>query len=487
MSFKKKILAVAAVGALTVATAVPAMALENEFHGMYRFKFNMSNAYDASSGPFTVKDNPKTKEYLEQRARLMYIAKASDDLRLVTHFELDYSKFGDNSYAVGRNNGAALGADQINLETKNVYLDFNLPTAVPVNFKVGMQPWIDSYGGLIVNADMAGVLASAKYGGFSNSLGFFRFDDKGIAGKNARDFIALDTKYSLNKDVRIGASYYLVNDDTNATTTTTAQTATAASSIQDPTRLSKSSIFHTIGLNGEAKVGPATITGGVLYQFGNLENQFIYTPRAAGAVGPVITNTNSGHLSAFGGYVGSKVAVGPGTFNVVAAYTSGDSTPGTGNSNAFQSVGNTTSGSFSENTFYGANMHLLMRSKYEINSSRNLIYTSNNNNQGMTVGSLGYDTKFTDKLYGNANVGFGAISKTNSTNATADSKYLGTEINAEVGYKVYDNLSASVYGAYVALGDYFKNVGTTTSSTGVAPGKRPNDPFLATVMLNYVF
>lgn len=462
MSFKKKILAVAAVGALTVATAVPAMALENEFHGMYRFKFNMSNAYDAGSGPFTVKDNPKTKEYLEQRARLMYIAKASDDLRLVTHFELDYSKFGDDSYGSARGKGAALGADEINLETKNIYLDFNLPTAVPVNFKIGMQPWIDSYGGLVVNADMAGVLASAKYAGFSNSLGFFRFDDKGtIAGKNSRDFLALDTKYSLNKDVRIGASYYLLNDDLDVATSTLTG--------KDPARVANSSIVHMLGVNGQAKVGIATIDGGFLYQFGNLE-------------APV-----NGHLSAFGGYVGSKVAVGPGTFNVVAAYTTGDSNPSTGNSNAFQSVGNTNSGSFSENSFYGANMHLLMRSKYEINSSRNLIYSSNNNNQGMTVGSLGYDMKFNDKLYGNANVGFGAISKTNSTNATADSKYLGTEINAEVGYKLYDNLNASVYGAYAALGDYFKNVGTTTSSTGVAPGKRPNDLFLATVMLNYVF
>ena len=37
MTISKKLLAVAAAAALTAATAVPALALENEFHGMYRF------------------------------------------------------------------------------------------------------------------------------------------------------------------------------------------------------------------------------------------------------------------------------------------------------------------------------------------------------------------------------------------------------------------------------------------------------------------
>ena len=466
MSIKKKILAVAAVGALTVATAVPAMAFENEFHGMYRFKGVMSDIQNASGAQAAVLVNdPQTRTFMEQRARLMYIAKASDDLKLVTHFELDYSKFGDNSYGAnsvsgtsftGRNNGAAIGADHVNLETKSIYLDFNLPTAVPVNFKVGMQPWVDSYGGLVVNSDMAGVLASAKYGAFTNSLGFFRFDDQSgvgsVSGKNTRDFLVLDSKYSLNKDVRVGASYYMLNDDLDK----------AAGS--DPVRVANSSIVHMLGLNGQAKVGIATIDGGVLYQFGNLD-------------APV-----RGHISAFGGYVGGKVAVGPGTFNIVAAYTSGDSNPATGNSNAFQSIGNTTSAGYSENTFYGANMHILLRSKYEINSAGYIIPTSNNKNQGMTVGSLGYDMKFTDKLYGNANVGFGAVSKTNANSpATGDSKYLGTEVNAEVGYKLYDNMTASLVGAYMALGDYFEGVG------GAAAGKTPNSPFYSAIMLNYVF
>lgn len=81
----------------------------------------MSNIQNASGAHFAaVNENPKTKTFLEQRARLLYSAKASDDLKLVTHFELDYSKFGDESYSVNRGKGGALGGDEINLETKHL-------------------------------------------------------------------------------------------------------------------------------------------------------------------------------------------------------------------------------------------------------------------------------------------------------------------------------------------------------------------------------
>ncbi|GAB7028242.1 hypothetical protein JCM15764A_34900 [Geotalea toluenoxydans] len=362
---------------------------------------------------------------------------------------------------------------------RNIYLDFNLPTTTKVNFKVGMQPWVDSYGGLFVNADMPGVLASAKYGSLANSLGFFRFDDTGsLAGKNARDFLVLDSKLNVTKDFRLGVSYYLLNDDTNKTSATTAATATAASRVNDPSRTYSNAIIHTLGVNAEAKTGPATITAGAMYQFGNINNPYFYEPSTVVGNAGTFNRFASNHLSAFAGFAGAKVAAGPGTFNVVAAYTSGDSDPFSGNNNSFQSVHNTNSSGFSENTFYGANMHILLRSKYEINSGGYIIGSSNNFSQGMTIGSLGYDMKFTDKLYGNANLGFGAIARDTGEH---DSKYLGTEINAEVGYKLADNLNVSLVGAFMKLGDYYEGQG------GAEAGDKPNDPFYSTVMLNYVF
>ena len=130
MNFKKTVAIATAVGALA-AVSVPAFALENEFHGMYRLRGMMSNYTNSGGGALhagTAADPAPTMTVFEQRARLQYIAKASDDLKLVTHFEID-SSWGDTAYNNGRGLGGGMAADTVNLETKNVFLDFNCPFA----------------------------------------------------------------------------------------------------------------------------------------------------------------------------------------------------------------------------------------------------------------------------------------------------------------------------------------------------------------------
>ncbi|WP_298270236.1 hypothetical protein [Geobacter sp.] len=444
---KKKLLAVVAAGAVTAATAVPALALENEFHGMFRVKGTISNYNGAGAfaGLLAPSDNPKTKNFVDQRARLMYIAKANDDLKLVTHFEID-SQWGDNSYTVGRNDGGALGADQINLETKNVYLDFNIP-AVPVNMKVGMQPFTDAYKGIFINADAAGALATAKYGSFTNALGWFRLDDRGgLTGKNARDLLILDGKYAVNKNLNVGGSYYLYNDDNSTFANGVAGTA------QDV-------IVHTVGVNGEANLGLVTVDGFALYQFGNAGTK---------------------HVSAWAANAGAKAKVGIGILRAQFLYTSGEGDTTRNTSNAFVPVTNHTSGANAENTFYPADMRIILRDKFGTTDDHAIIYNTDNQSQGIIGGFIGYDANITPKVFANANAGFVATAKRNTVTESS-SKYMGTELNAEVGYKLYDNLTTSLQGAYVILGDYYKGTG------GAAPGKIPNDPFLSRVVLNYAF
>ncbi|RQW77870.1 MAG: porin, partial [Geobacter sp.] len=93
MTISKKLLAVAAAAVLTAATAVPALALENEFHGMYRLFLTQSNFDNSTPAGAGFADNAKSGFTAVQRARIVYTAKANDDLKLVTHFELD-SRFG---------------------------------------------------------------------------------------------------------------------------------------------------------------------------------------------------------------------------------------------------------------------------------------------------------------------------------------------------------------------------------------------------------
>ncbi len=467
MSFKKKILAVAAVSALTAATAVPALALENEFHGMFRLKADISNFDNGGTGLRIPKYNPGTSNFVDQRARLLYMAKANDDLKLITHFEID-SRWGDASYTNGRNLGGSIGADTVNLETKSVYLDFNIPTKVPVNVKGGMQPFTDAYKGIFVNTDAAGVVASAQYAGFTNAVGWFRFDDRGTevtaagsaaaaisatanTGKRTRDLIIADTKYGISKDLKVGGSYYMINDDESVPTTTAAGQAVT------------DGIVHTLGVNAEANLGLATVDGFALYQFGNAT--------VAGF---------ERHISAWAANVGAKAKIGIGTARANFLYTSGEGNPARGNYNGFIPVKNETSGADAENTFYPAEMRILLRDKFGTTDDRAMVYNSDNQGQGIIGGFIGYDANITPKVFANANAGFVAVAKRGlvAASTTSDSGYMGTELNAEVGYKLYDNLTASVQGAYVILGDYYK---------GTSAGKDPNSPFLSRIVLNYVF
>lgn len=454
MCFKHKVAAVLAAGAITATMALPAMALENEFHGMYRVKGFISNFNNGSPGAFyepAGKDSKApTNSYVEQRARLKYIAKANDDLKLVTHFEID-SRWGDASYGVARNKGGALGADEVNLETKSIYLDFNIP-ATPINMKVGMQPWEDAYNGIFVDADMAGVLASSRINNTSLALGWFRFDDKGsIVGKEARDLLILDGKYQVNKDMVLGGSYYLLNDDVGGTNAIRAITK---------------EIAHTLGVNAAADLGIASVEGFLLYQFGNLE-------------GPGTQR----HLNAFAGSVAARAKVGPGSIKTSFLYASGEKSASGSTSNAFQAVEDIDSGAEHD---YESEMRMLRKDKFAGTTDNAIVYTINNKDQGVIFGSIGYDVAITDKLFADAYAGFAAVAKENANKPTNlntgvknSSNYLGTEINAEIGYKLFDNLTARLQGGYIFLGDYFKGVAKN--------GADPDNPYTTRIMMVYAF
>jgi hypothetical protein len=490
MSFKKKLLAFAAVSALTAATAVPAMALENEFHGMYKMKYFVSNIDNGASGtsaPYSPSNEKiSSVNYFEQRARLFYTAKANDNLKLVLGFEID-SVFGDrsqggftnsasgaastvNNGTAFRNSGGALDTDAVNLETKWVHLDFNIPGA-PVNVKVGTQPIKDSIKGIMFDLDAAGIYTASKFGDAQVNVGYFRgyeglFGDSGGAkrGVNNLDIAILEGKYNVSKDISVGAAYYGYYDYRQ-------QTATM--------------LDHTFAVNADAKVGPVALSGFLAGQVGDLDN------KATGV---------SKDLTGYAANVAAKLKAGPGTAKLAFLYTSGDKDNGTGSKNkAWQSVQQDLNGVATLaaagplNTYNESGMMLLNRNAAAAGTStdRNIVDTTNNKNQGVTGFFVGYDATLSPKLLVSANAGIALTSENNASRplvtGTAlrnSSNFLGTEVNVEAGYKLYDNLTASVQAAYVFLGDYYE--GTASNGTAASP-KDPMNPYTTRLVLSYVF
>jgi len=469
MNFKKTVAIAAAVGALA-AISVPAMALENEFHGMYTFMGYQTNFFDGTTysvanAKAVLRPDAKGGWFAEQRARVQYIAKANDNLKLVTHFELD-SRFGGiaSGYkGTTGNDSGNLDADMLTLETKSVYLDFNDPLT-GANVKVGMQPWADSYQSLFLLADMTGVIATKKFGPATASLGWFRFDDNTQAaaasgpGKQTADLLVVEGKYAVNKDLTVGASYYNIQDDTvvvAAPATAVLFNTGVAAGVAVSAKATAFELLHMVGVNADLNVGPANIKPFAAFQFGDKS----------------ATESLKGYLL---GAV-TKTQVGPGAVNFSAMYMSGDSNSAT-KGKAFAVVDRNTT------YFNAANMWLLVRNAGAVNSSTSVL------GNDMTAGGRGLLGVFAGyegtmgKVFYNANVGY---AQTAQAQTATEKKALGTEINAQVGYKLYDNLSASAAVAYVKLGDA---LGSKTASDLIGSSTADaSNPYAINLRLAYTF
>jgi hypothetical protein len=427
-----KVLAALVTMGLATAAATPALALENQFSGSFTAFYDLSNYGNFYGQKDPLKNAPDENSFV-QRARLGYTAKASESVKLVTKFELDYKYWGNSSYTTGRNTGGAIGADSINIETKNIYLELAYPN---LNTKIGMQGVTDAFKGTIFDADMAGVLLGHDYKNASVGAGFFRWSDSASVGlgKKTYDMIMLDAKYNLNKDIKVGAAYYYISDDRpNADTITPVGVPSGFTANGDPIYASVTTTanpanaakVHTLGLNAEGVFGPLTVNGFALSQFGDLSA----TQKAKGYELNAGAKLNLGAA----GTVRCELLYAPGGKNTVYA----------------------ADGGYEGGAFYDNEMIILGRDKNAFTNDAAIVFNVSNNNQGVFFGSAGYDYTFNDKLSASANLGSAWVSDNINNKGTGD--HLGTEINAETNYKLTPAVTLGARAGYVILGDYYDN------------------------------
>jgi hypothetical protein len=544
MKLNKKLVALAAAGVLSGLTALPAMAFENEFHGTYTLKAIVGNyevagggnplvpaasGYIAPPGALTAYNtsaNLKTQSYIDQRARIFYTAKASDDLKLVTGFEID-AVFGDKSQGqttgaavpagTGRNQGGGIESDTVNLETKWVYLQFKVPST-PTTVLAGIMPFKDSIKGILADFDAAGIVTSSKLGNATVNAGWFRGYDQSFfatgtaalqKGNSTLDIGAIELKYDVSKDVKAGLVYYIYGDGratnyggalaTNYAASSTAGLFTPAGTantyngniFETAGVATSATMLHTFGLTGEAKVGAATVSGFFAYQGGLVKN--------------VGGGKDTYYLNAAAYNVAAKAAAGPGTFKTALLFTSGNDgnavakkhlTGWVGTSQSGDAVWGSTTGTC---TYNESGMMLLNRNALNAPTTTDvsIIYNTSNgttpvNAQGMYLYTLGYDATITPKLYTNVNAGAAWVAHTNSlkpvdykTGKQNATNYMGAEINLETGYKLYDSLTAKFQAAYVVLGGYYK--GSSAYSATAKKAVDPENPYTARIILSYAF
>ena len=413
--------------------AAPAAAIQHEIDGTFSAQYVVSNfnntpvtanyAYDPDGLPA----DPGTSDFFEQRLRLGYTAKVDDRLKLVTKFELDFGYYGDASYGVGANEGAAIGGDQVNLETKWVYLDFTSP-ASDTNVKVGLQEYLDSFEGTLIWADAAGVVLARPFGKANLSLGFFRLFDNGEEnlGDETADLFTVDASWQFAEGRKAGAAYYLVNDDRGEDTITT----------------------HTVGVNAKGGFGAMTLNGFAFYQFGD-----------AG---------EGKDVSAWAANAGLELPLGPGTLRSEVQYASGDNDPNDGEVNSLFTY-------YGEYWYGSHSLALLTRDDYALTADNGVVYDVAFGGRGSLIASAGYDLPLGAKTALSCNLGAGWAAEDQGRAGSL----VGTEANVKLTQQIYEGLTLTVRGAYLFLGDFYDGV--------AEGGADPDNPWDARVVLAYSF
>ncbi len=184
----------------SLALAAPAIAaVEFKYGGQFRTRAISDYGLQTFTNPDGTTD--RNRNFVDTRLRLYFDFVASEHLRLVTKWEVGDTRWG-NPAAVGRSSGGGVGADGVNVETKNVYVDFGIPNT-PIWASVGIQgiKLMDSW---IIDDDFSAAVLRAQFDPIGVKLGYIAAQNLNVSDE--RDNIdALFLSLDYNDHVGPGA------------------------------------------------------------------------------------------------------------------------------------------------------------------------------------------------------------------------------------------------------------------------------------------
>jgi hypothetical protein len=478
-----------------------------DFGGFIRTRYHLSNFATYNAGQIlppdkTVKNADKTANFGEQRARLFISPKLGEYLSGTFAFEFDF-RWGDSAYAVGRNQGGGLGADQINIETKDIFFTAKFP-GTKLTGIFGLQNVKDAYNGLVLGwADTGGVTFKYAFSEDLNALvGWYRFFQPAAKMKQksvSADFLRLEVPYTASKQLDVGFNLYAILDRTGEGTggpgvlggppVGTSSNGFAPLSYNRSTgneslvgdNAYKFNIFMP-GVNFKYKLGNFVLDGFAIYEGGK------YDSDTAG-ISDVTISSYAANLAA-------STKVGATALKLSGIHVSGD-----------DSDKNPTIG-IKKNGFYGpgqyslaggwmgtTGMKIFFPDIDATNQDAYFVYDVANIMEqrplGITTVLLTSNTKLSEKLHLEGGLGFLWSTEDRIVNGK---NYMGTELNAGLHYAVTRGFSIGVVGAYAWSGNFYKVTDAqaaafneTKVGNPVAANRDPADLWRTYVRANYAF
>jgi len=420
------------------ALVMPTYAAEMKVNGIWNTKAYAVDNYDGYD------DTDDSYQYVTQRMRMYFNFIASENLKLVYKNEIDF-QWGDSAFVTNRNDGGGRGGDSVNLETKNIYLEFMVPDT-PVKASIGLQG-ITLHKGWFVSDDFSAAKFDMNFDPVSITAYW-----AGLAGLERGDtdssndwwhLVASGAYKAENMDARLSFAYEKRTND-----------VTSANQPKDD---------DLYMLMGEFNMSFDMVSFFVIgaSNFGE----------ADGDGASAATNRD---YSGYMGNVGVNVALDMATIRAQVIYASGDDEGDFDDD--FQALNGQTF-SWSELMSDGYT--------YDLNPALDQIGGSNHPSNMYAV-NVGADFKPTDTTTIKLDVYYIGMVE-DRTVAGDDEDEIGIEIDARLTQKIYDTLSLTVIGAYLFAEDgYGVYNGDPDAGAAQASGSG-DDAFQVGVGLDFKF
>jgi hypothetical protein len=193
--------------------------------GDFRIRSITSNIAGANllgggeSGGYPSQDGP-TKAFFDTRLRLYWDFRPSDLLHVQYRMEIGDVRYGGGNEngtdvtgnlvpVIGPGSGGGVGADGVNVETKDMFLEFVMPFIPGLSFRGGIFGYGDRYDFNILADDFAGLQLLYNRGDVAAHFVYFQFFE-GNTRTNADDssWFGIDGQLQINAATRAAATFY---------------------------------------------------------------------------------------------------------------------------------------------------------------------------------------------------------------------------------------------------------------------------------------
>lgn len=427
-----------------LAMATPALAVDVTFHGDLNHRINLyTNQSQVYGGAETigtgtpVETDGNSAVFADIKYRLWAdFVTHGGDVKGVYAIELGGIRFGSN-YAKG--GGASYSGDGNNIETRWAYGDIALPFGEKTRVKFGLLPF--KANPFVWNETAMGI----QLGGNVGTTG--KYNLAWIRGKESFP-TAADTDAFQDGDAILARGDYKLSDSTNFGLFALYQrmdafdvaTATIGTEIKRFTDAEYS--IYTLGTDGSYKTGALAINWDAIYQGGTIDQ-------------PGDLDVSAFLLHADVGYTIDKL-----TLTYTGWYASGDDNAADGDVNNFMATDVDRfdsvvlfEGGYTDDNYFTEAPYIL--------------------DKGLILNKLAADYQVSDKT----KVGGALLYLMTAEDLANGEDTLGTEIDAYISHKLYDNVEVALNAGYL-----FADNGMDNFSAGAA-----DDIFRSTMRVRYKF